>query len=310
MDVSSTRVGLLPCSQYDSTILRNTFDGLLAAVDAQENYRSLKILLKPNLISARLSPLACTEGQFILTAATMFSELGACVTVGDSPAFGTAHSVLEKIGILKKLLRMNIAIDDFAKAEQVTLSSGIKVGLAAGARNCDLLVNLPRVKAHAQLLVTLAVKNYFGCVVGMRKPYWHMRYGDRNGSFEHHLVELLSVLPDSLVLADGITAMHQTGPIGGKPYSLGMAACSRNPVALDRAVLDILSINPGQSPLFQACVKKRLTGTDISKIEFPLSRPDQLRVDNFAVPVSLHPVRFNPVRYVKSNMTRIISRMK
>ena len=138
--------------------------------------------------------LACTEGKFILTAAKWFLEQGGHVSIGDSPAFGTTTSVLRKLGIIDDLRALGVGVTNFNKVRQVALPSGLKVGMASDAFDCELLVNMPRVKAHAQLRVSLAVKNLFGCVAGMRKPLWHMVHGGCDGRFAEYLVELMAVL--------------------------------------------------------------------------------------------------------------------
>lgn len=306
MNILSTTVGIVRCSDYNPQILPASLQRLAEACPAGINLRSAVILLKPNLISARKSSLACSEGSFILAAAKWYLDHGARVAVGDSPAFGTTRSVLQKIGVLHTLEKMAVRIVDFTHVEPVVLPSGFRTGLAKEALNCDLLVNLPRVKAHAQLRVTLGVKNFFGCVVGMRKPLWHMLYGGTNGPFHSHLVEILTVLPRSITFVDGITAMHRTGPVGGDPFLLGIAACSTNPVAVDRAILEVIGVAPHTSPLMNACTAAGLAGTDMNDLVFPLLRPDEVSVKDFQVPGKLDSVRFNPLRFIRNSIRRII----
>ena len=119
------------------------------------------------------------------------------------------------------------------------------------------------------------------------------------------LVELLEVLPDTVSFADGITAMHRTGPMNGWPYELGLVACSSNPVALDRALHDIIGLEPGQSPLMQACVHANLVGSDPAALRFPLQNPVSLQVKDFVVPDELIPIRFNPFRFITSSVRRV-----
>ncbi len=239
----------------------------------------------------------------------MFKDLGARVSVGDSPAFGSAESVLRQIGILPALHKHSIPVVEFNHVRQVVLPSGIRAGIAAEALDCDLLVNLPRIKAHDQLRVTMAVKNVFGCIVGMRKPMWHMTHGGKEGGLESLIVELVSVLPDSITLADGITAMHRSGPMSGDPYDLGIAACATNPVALDRALLAVIGIKPERSSLMQACVRAGFNGTDLDALDFPLLDPSDVEVDDFIVPDELSPIRFNLFRFLKNNIRRACHRL-
>lgn len=309
MDCRSTSVALTRCADYHEPTLLQSFDRLWGACAPSLNLRSAQVLLKPNLITARRGLLACTEGRFILAAARWFLDQGSRVAVGDSPAFGTAEGVLESLGVVASLRGQGVRIADFGRTRPVTLPSGLAVGLASEALDCDLLVNLPRVKAHAQMRVTLAVKNYFGCVGGMRKPLWHMRHGGTRGRFADHLAELLTVLPGGITLVDGITAMHRTGPTGGEPYPLGLSACSTNPVAMDRALLEVLGVAPEASPLLQACQRSGLTGAVSGQLHFPLLAPADLRVAGFVVAPELMPVRFNPLRFAKNSVRRLLIRL-
>ena len=159
MDLSSTTVYLQQCQSYEEERLTEVFARTVSPCLAGLNLRSHKVLLKPNLITAKMGLLACTEGRFILAAAKWFLDHGADVRIGDSPAFGTTRSVLQKIGIGDDIEKMPVRISNFSQVKQLPLASGIPAGLAADALECDLLVNLPRVKAHAQMRVSLGVKN-------------------------------------------------------------------------------------------------------------------------------------------------------
>jgi|MTBAKMStandDraft_1061839.scaffolds.fasta_scaffold01099_9 uncharacterized protein (DUF362 family) len=306
MDLQSKSVALARCGSYDAPLLAERLDAVWSACAAQLQLRSAKILLKPNLISARSGPLACTDGKFILAAAEWFLDRGCVVTVGDSPAFGTAQSVLHRIGCLESLRKRGVVVTNFKNVRMVSLPSGIRAGLAADALDCDLLVNLPKVKAHAQLRVSGAVKNFFGCLAGMRKPLWHMVHGGRAGVFEFHLVELLSVLPNGMTIVDGIVGMDRTGPLRGRGFALGMTACSANPVAVDRAVLDIIGVSPQVSPLMAACMRAGLPGSRFDDLDFPLRTPRDLRVQGFEVPQQLAPIRFSFFRFLRGSCRRIL----
>lgn len=309
MELNSTSVALLRCAEYEQQGLADAFDRMWLSCGSPANMRSSHVLLKPNLISARQGLLACTEGHFILAAASWFIDRGAHVTIGDSPAFGTTASVLNRIGITRELQRLGVAIVNFKRTRETVLPSGVRAALAVEALDCDLLVNLPRVKAHIQMRVSMAVKNYFGCLAGMHKPLWHMSFGGTTGKFESLIVEFLSVLPNSITLVDGITAMHQTGPMGGKPFALGLTACSTNPVAIDRALLEVIGIAPVDSPVMRACQSAGLNGSHLNQLIFTLQSPKQLKAESFEVPYELSPVRFNPFRFIKNGFRRLLLRI-
>ncbi len=301
-------VALVRCSDYHLPRLEETLDRVLDIIGCPRDLASCRVLLKPNLITARHGALACTEGCFILAAATCLLARGATVVVGDSPAFGTAGATLERIGILADLRRQGVAVSDFRRVRPVRLSSGIRAGIAARVLESDLLLNLPRVKAHAQTRVTLAVKNCFGCLVGLRKPWWHMVHGGPHGRFADLLVELPAILPPILTLVDGVVAMHETGPVRGRPFPLGLVAGGASPVAVDTALLAVLGLDPERSPLWRACRRAGLPGVRCDELRFPLQRPAEVRAERFILPPALNPIRFSLLRFFRSTLRRILLR--
>jgi uncharacterized protein (DUF362 family) len=310
MVIDSTSVALLHCSHYRTREIVEKIDQLCAAVGFAVNVGT-RVLLKPNLLSAR-SPehLACTHPAFVAAAAKWFVDQGAKVAIGDSPAFGTAKGVMRATGIEEALAGLPVEFINFDQSTSVRLPGGVTVDMARAALESDILVNLPRVKAHSQLYVTLGVKNYFGTVVGFQKPWWHLRYGKHAEQFASHLVDLLPVLPGGVTLLDGIVAMHGSGPISGRPFSLGLVAGAINPVALDTALLQILGLDMTQSALWQECANRALAGSDPDILNYPLVKPAEFVVKNFKVPAILKPVSFNPLRMMVSALRRVAARVK
>jgi uncharacterized protein (DUF362 family) len=310
MLIHSTAVALLKCSAYWTREIVEKIDQLCDALGFTVSHGT-RVLLKPNLLSSRsVGHLACTDPAFVAAAAEWFVEQGAKVVIGDSPAFGTALGVMHVNGIEKAIAGLPVELINFDQAIRVRLADGLAVDLARPALECDMLVNLPRVKAHSQLYMTLAVKNYFGTVVGFQKPRWHLRYGDHAEHFAAHLVDLLAVLPTGITLLDGIVAMQGTGPVSGQPYSLGLIAGAINPVALDTAILQVLGLDCAKSALWQECARRDLPGTDAGRIIYPLANPAEFQAGDFQAPVNLKSVSFNPLRMLVSGCRRFAVRIK
>ncbi|XOF33121.1 MAG: DUF362 domain-containing protein [Candidatus Electrothrix sp. YB6] len=307
---SGVTVALTACSDYEPPVLFRALEQVLQVTELPVSLYNAKVLLKPNLVSAKSGPLSRTEGALILAVAQWFLDHGAQLSIGDSPAFGTASVVLKKLNLTDELTVLGVQVQDFTRAVQVDLPGGAHAMLARTALECDLLVNLPRVKAHAQTRLTLAVKNLFGCLVGLRKAWWHMVHGggrhstEKGAGFFDRIVCIPAVLPPCLSIVDGIVAMHKTGPVHGSPYPLATLAASINPVAADRALHEILGVQPEHSPVMAACQRAALPGAELLQLAFPLSAPEELRVHDFQVLDELHPVRFNPFQFLKSSIQR------
>jgi len=254
--------------------------------------------------------LACTHPELVAAAAEWFVDQGALVAVGDSPAFGSGLRVMESVGMAKALAGLPVQLLDLQRQQSVTLGCGVKVCMAAEAFECDLLVNLPKLKAHSQTLITLAVKNYFGLVLGSRKAMLHMRHGGHGGLFFSILVDLLAVLPKGISVLDGIVAMAKSGPVRGEPFNLGLLAASCNPVALDTAIMEILAIEPRLNPLWLECRHQGLVGCEPGELHYPLATPGELKVSGFTVPDQLVPIRFQLRRFVKNAVNKLVLRIK
>lgn len=306
MDIQARQVGIQRCAAYRRQDVKAAVARLCAALGIVVRSGD-RVLLKPNLISAsNRNELACTQPQFVAAVAEWFVDHGARVAVGDSPAFGTAVGVMQRSGISEALAGLPVKQRNFTATRRLTLASGISVRLAEAALETDLLVNLPRVKAHSQVYVTLAVKNYFGTVTGLQKPWCHFRYGDRDSRFAALLVDLLEVLPGGVSLADGIVAMQGDGPMNGRPFTMGVVAGSVNPVALDTALMSILNLQHDRSPVWRECVARQLAGSGLADPQYPLLRPAEVQVAGFETREHLQPISFNPCRMVASSVKRLV----
>ncbi len=227
------------------------------------------MLLKPNLISSSGPRLACTHGEFVAGAAMWFLAQGAKVLVGDSPAFGSAVKVCQTQKILEALHGLDVKVVNFVSPVTVKLAGGVSVTVAREALECDLFVGLPKIKAHNQMYVTMAVKNIFGIVKGVNKAMLHMVHGDSHDQFAAIILDLMSILPPQLHLADAIEVMHKSGPLDGSCLALDCVAGARCPVALDTALLDLLQLNRNQSPLWRIAASRGLDGSEFDNLCFP-----------------------------------------
>ncbi|MDH4320362.1 MAG: DUF362 domain-containing protein [Desulfobulbaceae bacterium] len=310
MHIAGNAVAVSRCCHYRRESLKDAAGNILAAAGVSVRAGDA-VLLKPNLISGRRRDgLPCTDPLLVAAVAEWFCDHGARVAVGDSPAFGSAEQVMRACGYDEALRGLPVRRVNFSRPRSVRLACGETVGVAVPALECDFLVNLPKVKAHCQMLVSLAVKNYFGVVVGWRKPWLHAKHGDMGNRFEEMLVDLLAVLPAGVSLADGVVAMHKNGPVqGGEPYPLGVLAGSVNPVALESGLLRVLGVEPGRSPVWRECRRRGLPGSDPDALAWSLEPLAAVQAADFLLPQVLQPVSFRPQRLLSGAVKRLMIRI-
>lgn len=309
MNDQGLQVVLQRCAIYGQSAIKAHIDTAMA-VFAENNFHGKVVLLKPNLISSNGPSLACTHAEFIAAVAAWFLDRGARVLVGDSPAFGSAAKVCVRHGIAAALQGMNVKLVEFATPVRKRLAGGVTVAVAREALDCDLLVGLPKVKAHNQMYVTLAVKNVFGIVKGVNKAMLHMIHGDGHSHFAGIILDLLDILPPQLHLADGIMAMHRSGPLDGSPLPLYCIAAAKSPVAMDTALLHALELDPGRSPLWFEAAARKLAGSDGGTIGYPGLVPQHFFGSGFIAPANLNPVRFNFFRFWRGMLRRAVLRYR
>lgn len=296
-------VALLAASSYQLPDLREKVFRLLDCAGPHVT-PGLRVLVKPNLLMAH--ELACTSPQVTALACEWLLERGARVMVADSPAFGTAPAVAAAIGLAAALRPLSLHVQGFSKTARIRLNlpDGKKpeTGIAREALESDLILSVPRVKAHSQLRITLGVKNCYGCIRGIRKAWYHARFGENTDFFADCVAALFAGLPPVACLCDGIVAMNRTGPRNGSPFALGLLAASLSAPALDSAILQVLGLDPAEIPLPGALQKR---GIPCEPGGYPLATPQELAVNGFEVPATLKPVSFNPGRLGLSILKRL-----
>ena len=277
-----------------------------------------RVLVKPNLLLAK--PLACTSPEVTAAVCAWLLDHGAQVRVADSPGFGRAGSVARAVGLADALRPLGLAVEEIGPAASVALSPGgaaqpgreARFQVARLALESDLIVSVPRVKAHAQMLVTLAVKNCFGVVKGLHKAVAHAREGRDPLFFADCLAALWASLPPVAALADGITAMHGTGPSKGRAFPLGLLGASASAVALDEALYAVLGLRPQGVPLGAALCRRKAPGSAAAGAQtvFPLLLPENFEAGGFELPAELAHTSFHPARFVQSCCRRIAAALR
>lgn len=304
-------VALLACREYAAPRLRQAVFQVLESAGPRVD-AGLRVLVKPNLLTAR--PLACAAPEVTAAVCAWLLERGARVEVADSPGFGRADAVARKIGLEAALRPLKLKVRALDRPVPVRLplpeapeGRGARFMVARRALECDLILSVPKVKAHSQMLLTLAVKNCFGCVSGLRKALVHTREGRAPDYFADCLAALWAALPPVAALADGVRAMHVTGPSRGRPFALGLIGASPSAVALDESLCAVLGLTPAQTPLGAALERRKAEGCATAgwRAEYPLLRPEDFDARGFELPRELAHTSFHPARFVKSCIRRL-----
>lgn len=307
----NSAVSLLRATSYDLTELRAMLETLLEPLGGMSAVVKPgdRVLLKPNLLTgARPGKECVTRPEIVYCVAKMVQEAGGKPFLGDSPAFGSAHGVAKASGYLTLIESIELPIVEFKGKRYETVGEEFNhLLLCKEAIEADVVINLPKVKSHMQLTVTMGVKNLFGCVPGKMKAWWHMEAGKDQSRFGTMLVETARTIDPDLTIVDGIIGHEGNGPSGGEPRELGVLGASRDVFALDRSIVDILKVDPATVPTIVASQRLGLCST-IDEIEFPHLHPNDLQIADWRLPDKMMPIDFGAPRVLKSTFKHLYIR--
>ena len=242
-------VSIVRCQDYDEekvlTALRRSVS-LFGGVQAFINKGS-RVLLKPNLLYGKSPEKAVTTHPSILRGMIQIvREAGGIPFIGDSPSVGGLTRAAEKAGIKAVADEMKCPLVEFNKPLFSPKGEGKmfkQLEIDQAVLGADVVINLPKWKTHAQMLLTLGVKNLFGCIPGPRKAQCHLMAGDDAKAFARILVDVYRIVQPSLTILDGVVGMHGNGPNSGRPIPIGLILASGNSLSLDQIICDLLGVS-------------------------------------------------------------------
>ncbi len=293
--MAKAKVSIVRCSGYsDKSVLRAVKGAidLLGGVDVFIKPGD-RVLLKPNLLSAKEPERAVTTHPSVVKAVIqLVRDAGGVPMVGDSPSIGGLLKVASKAGIYDVVREMNCRLVDF---DDVMEGRGVHRGVfrtlevARAIMDCDLLINLPKLKTHDMTTMTLSVKNLFGCIPGKRKVQLHLRAGVNRHFFTQMLVDLYGIIRPRLNLVDAVTGMEGDGPSGGDPREIGLIFAGADGIAVDSTICDVVGLQPLELLTNKIGADLGLGVSRLRDIEILGEAIEEVKVRGFRFPRGMEP---------------------
>jgi uncharacterized protein (DUF362 family) len=240
---------LIRKASYEAGRLRPAIREMLESRGVDWIKTGSRVVIKPNMLTAAEPDKAVvTHPLVVRTVAEFLLERGATVQVADSPPVGSFHKLARQCGYYAALEGLDVILKPFVDSVQVDVGEPFgTIEIARDAMEADLVINLAKLKSHAQMYMTLGVKNMFGTVVGLRKPQWHMRTGVDRIMFAKLLVRIHQVVAPAFTIVDGILALEGQGPgKSGLPRALGLLVGGADAHAVDKTVCTLLGLDPNE----------------------------------------------------------------
>lgn len=232
---------------YEYKTLKPIITRMIDSLGQELIAKGMRVLIKPNLLlAAEPEKAIITHPLVVRCVAEYVLDQGACPMIADSPPLGSLDRILKEGGYTGIFRDLNVEFKAFETSVQVDIGQPFGfIDLAADAMDADLIINLAKLKTHSQMLLTLGVKNLFGCVIGYKKPEWHLRAGVDRLYFARLLVQIYRALNPAITIVDGILSLEGQGPgKSGRPRPLEMLVGCRDGIAGDRAICRMLGLDP------------------------------------------------------------------
>jgi len=280
-------VSIVRCETYhEEEVLR----GLRRSIDLLGGIETFvkrgdRVLLKPNLLYGKAPEKAVTTHPSVVRGMIkIVREAGGVPLIGDSPGMESLGRAAEKAGIKRVADETGCPLVEFDRPIVPSERRGRRfkqLEVDRSVLEADVVINLPKWKTHGQVLLTLGVKNLFGCIPGPRKALWHLKAGQDQKLFARMLIDVYLTVRPALTILDGIVGMDGNGPGSGRPFPLGLLLGARDPLHLDQIVCDLLGIRRELLPTNRVAFE---SGIGMNEIEVVGENVEEVKISGFQLP--------------------------
>ena len=253
-----------------------------------------KITLKANLLGAAAPGKALSTHPAIVAAVGKAAlKAGSVPLIADSPGSGyfyteaTLKKVYTACGMFDAAKQAGIDINMDTGYDKVSFPQGKQIKrmeVIKPITQADGVINLCKMKTHAFMHMTGAVKNLFGIIPGLSKVGYHASLYD-TGRFANMLLDLDQYVSPRLSIMDAVTAMEGDGPgTAGTPRHVGLLLASTSSLALDIAAGEIMGLPREQNPLLIAAERRGLTPFRIEDVHITGPELSALKIPGYKLP--------------------------
>lgn len=282
--MTKSQVSIVRCKTYDTKEVESAVKKSVELLGGIEKFLkpNSKVLIKPNLLSPRLPEEGVdTHPEVIRAVGRLVKTVTSQIFVGDSPGgwnLRDADAVYEKSGIKKVCLEEGFKLVKFDKAIDIDGFPIVTI-----VKEVDAIISIPKLKTHSTTILTGAIKNTFGMVVGLHKAQCHLK-APMPDEFAKVLVRVFGLVKPALSIMDGIVGMEGEGPAAGDLRNFGLILASPDAVALDAVFSKLIGIDPFKIMTTYEADKRGCGTGDLEKIEVFGEKLEDAKIKNFKLP--------------------------
>lgn len=266
-----TKVSAVKCESYDRELLKESIRTAVKEVGGwpQKVKKAKKVLLKPNLLSARSPEQAVTtHPEFVRAVICELRKTGVKkISLGDSPAGSYSWDRLwEKTGMKQVCDLEDVELIPFDNIKRIECKSGLSFPVLKELDSFDAVISLPKLKTHILTKLTASVKNSYGLIPGKAKSMFH---GDYQApiSMGHFIADTFNHVKPDFVLMDAVVCMQGQGPANGSPFELGIVFAGEDSAAVDSCACEVYNYKATDIPTLVRVAENGFGIIDQGKIE-------------------------------------------
>ncbi|MGB8028391.1 MAG: DUF362 domain-containing protein [Terracidiphilus sp.] len=219
--------------------------------------RAARILLKPNFNSNFNALTGNTTDLRLLTGVIEFLQARGYsdITIGEGTNSGFARegiSVIHRLRADKLAAAYRVKIVDlniWPDTVKVPLENGGVAEVASLLKTSDFIVNMPKLKTHYEVGMSVCMKNLIGTCRGREnKKKIH-------GNLGYNIVHLNQAIKPNLHIVDGLIGMEGNGPSRGTPVKFGKIIIGTSPYKVDYLCARLIGFPPNEVKPIAAALK-------------------------------------------------------
>jgi uncharacterized protein (DUF362 family)/Pyruvate/2-oxoacid:ferredoxin oxidoreductase delta subunit len=298
-----TKVSILRCTEYNREDVFGSIHALLDHFGGISSFVSpgMKVLLKPNMLSAKAPEKGITTHPLVLEAVVreVQSAVGKAL-IGDSPsgALKGIKRCWKNTGFLQVAESTGAELINFeAGGSIIRERNGRTYHIARVVLESDVVINLPKFKTHGFTLYTGAIKNLYGTLPGFQKARFHKQLPHPK-KFSEVLADIYGIVKPALHIMDGILGMEGNGPATGILRKTSLLLAGTDGVALDTVASAVMGFKPAEIAAIQIAADQGLGESRIDHIEVVPKPLEEYLIPDFNLPSNRY-MNFIPVFLVK-----------
>lgn len=234
------------------------------------DWKGKTVLVKPNLLGP-FPPQSgvVTHPSIIRALREELRRRGCRVMVGDNPGvrgYGMVSRTAQVSGAGEAAGDSFVNLGLRPREVRIPSRHVESVFICSEVFEADYWISVPKFKTHMTMVITGAVKNSYGLLVGGEKARLHA-VAPRPHDFGELLVDIYALRPPDLVIMDGVVGMEGNGPSGGRTREIGILLSSDNGGVMDLAMCRMAGINPMRVPTQVLVTRRGLAPPDLEAVD-------------------------------------------